>query len=165
MANKNTLVPFTSDQSREEAVKNGRKGGIASGKKRKEIKSFREAAEWALGMTTKANVGGEQTTITQYQRIMLTLLGYLNDPDDAKLFMQAAQMLAQFRSSGYAEEKALAEIEKLRAETKRLKADTKEENTGRLAELIEGLKDDLHTETASADADVAGEQTETSESP
>ena len=36
MANIKNLKPFTSDQSREEAVKNGRKGGIASGEARRE---------------------------------------------------------------------------------------------------------------------------------
>lgn len=34
MANEQNLKPFTSEQSREEAVKNGQKGGIASGKSR-----------------------------------------------------------------------------------------------------------------------------------
>lgn len=40
MANVNNLTPFTSDQSREEAAINGRKGGIASGKARREKKSI-----------------------------------------------------------------------------------------------------------------------------
>ena len=35
---------FTSDQNREEAAKNGRKGGIASGKARREKKTAREYA-------------------------------------------------------------------------------------------------------------------------
>lgn len=42
MANEQNLIPFTSDQSREEAKKNGRKGGIASGKARRENKLIRE---------------------------------------------------------------------------------------------------------------------------
>ena len=37
------LKPFTSEQSREEAVKNGRKGGKASGKSRAALKTFKEA--------------------------------------------------------------------------------------------------------------------------
>lgn len=48
MANEQNLVPFTSDQSREEAQKNGRKGGIASGKARRERKAFAEAFEVLL---------------------------------------------------------------------------------------------------------------------
>lgn len=42
MANEQNLRPFTSDQSREEAVKNGQKGGIASGKARRERKTLAE---------------------------------------------------------------------------------------------------------------------------
>ena len=42
MANEQNLKPFTTDQSREEAVKNGRKGGIASGKAKRENKLIRE---------------------------------------------------------------------------------------------------------------------------
>lgn len=42
MANEQNLVPFTSDQSREEAAKNGRAGGIASGEAKRARKSLRE---------------------------------------------------------------------------------------------------------------------------
>lgn len=52
MANEENLKPFTSDQNREEAKKNGRKGGIASGKaKRKKIvykKIFEEITQLKL---------------------------------------------------------------------------------------------------------------------
>jgi hypothetical protein len=44
MANENNLKPFTNEQSHEEAVKNGRKGGVASGKARREKKTAREYA-------------------------------------------------------------------------------------------------------------------------
>ena len=42
MANEKNLRPFTSNQSREEAKKNGSKGGKASGKAKQERKTFRE---------------------------------------------------------------------------------------------------------------------------
>ena len=42
MANEQNLTPFTSEQSREEAVKNGQKGGIASGKARREKKTIQK---------------------------------------------------------------------------------------------------------------------------
>lgn len=48
MANEQNLTPFTSEQSREEAVKNGRKGGIASGKARAEKRDLRRALEALL---------------------------------------------------------------------------------------------------------------------
>ena len=40
MANIQNLKPFTSDQSREKAVENGRKGGIASGKARRDKRAM-----------------------------------------------------------------------------------------------------------------------------
>ena len=43
MANEQNLIPFTSEQSREEAKKNGSKGGKASGEARRRRKAFAEA--------------------------------------------------------------------------------------------------------------------------
>ena len=43
--NEQNLTPFTSDQSHEEAVKNGRKGGIASGQARRKNKAIIELAK------------------------------------------------------------------------------------------------------------------------
>jgi hypothetical protein len=40
MANEQNLKPFTSEQNREEAVKNGRKGGKASGQAKRERKTI-----------------------------------------------------------------------------------------------------------------------------
>lgn len=45
MANEKNLRPFTSEQSHEEAVKNGAKGGIASGKAKRKAKSLRDLAQ------------------------------------------------------------------------------------------------------------------------
>ena len=50
MANEQNLVPFTSEQSREEAEKNGRKGGIASGAARRRKRNLKEAADLYLSM-------------------------------------------------------------------------------------------------------------------
>ena len=58
MANEQNLVPFTSDQSREEAAKNGRAGGIASGKARREKADLRRLCQMWLeeecGVTDKS---------------------------------------------------------------------------------------------------------------
>ena len=50
MANEQNLKPyeFTSNQSREEAAKNGRKGGIASGKSKREKIVFKELFQTLL---------------------------------------------------------------------------------------------------------------------
>lgn len=68
MANEQNLKPyeFTSNQSREEAAKNGRKGGIASGKKRQEKIVFKElfqtllAEEYKDGMTNAQAIAAAQ---------------------------------------------------------------------------------------------------------
>lgn len=53
MANEQNLIPFTSDQDREEAKKNGRKGGIASGEARRKKKAMREAFDLMLSLPLK----------------------------------------------------------------------------------------------------------------
>lgn len=53
MANEQNLVPFTSDQSREEAAANGRKGGIASGVAKRKKRTLREIAEMIGNMEVK----------------------------------------------------------------------------------------------------------------
>lgn len=55
MANEKNLIPFTENQSREEAVKNGRKGGKASGKKKREQKTVREILSTVLDGKIKDN--------------------------------------------------------------------------------------------------------------
>lgn len=56
MANEQNLIPFTSEQSREEAVRNGRKGGIKSGEVRRRKAAMRETMNRCL--TMQAHVDG-----------------------------------------------------------------------------------------------------------
>ena len=60
MGNDN-LVPFTSEQSREEAVANGRKGGIASGEARRAKKSLREAMQILMDTDLSGKDGKSMT--------------------------------------------------------------------------------------------------------
>ncbi len=53
MANIENLKPKDSNQSREEAKINGKKGGIASGKARRERKAMREQLEILLNLPLK----------------------------------------------------------------------------------------------------------------
>ena len=50
MANEQNLIPFTSEQNREEASKNGRKGGKASGEARRRKKLFKEQINLLLSL-------------------------------------------------------------------------------------------------------------------
>lgn len=48
MANEKNLIPFTSNQSREEAERNGKKGGQKSGEVRRQRKAMKEQMEMLL---------------------------------------------------------------------------------------------------------------------
>lgn len=61
MANVENLKPFTSEQSRAEAVKNGKKGGIASGEARRRKKLLRECLEELLEKDIKDKSGNTMT--------------------------------------------------------------------------------------------------------
>ena len=56
MANEQNLIPFTSDQDREEAKKNGIKGGIASGESRRRKATMLADLERLLNSDNKAGV-------------------------------------------------------------------------------------------------------------
>lgn len=62
--NDENLIPFKSDQSREEAVRNGKKGGIESGKSRRKKKSTAELINAMLN--AKANGENQQLLQEQY---------------------------------------------------------------------------------------------------
>ena len=64
MANEQNLVPFTSDQNREEAAKNGKKGGVASGQARREKRDLRKALEALLDREYR-DKGGNTITGTE----------------------------------------------------------------------------------------------------
>lgn len=88
MANEQNLVPFTSEQSREDAARNGRKGGIASGVAKRARKSFAEDIKKALAATI-------QPSHPKYAEIkrMLRSSGLLADGDPTNQIMIIAGML------------------------------------------------------------------------
>lgn len=57
MANEQNLIPFTSEQDREEAKINGKKGGVASGKARREKASFKKSLETLLNSNIRITQG------------------------------------------------------------------------------------------------------------
>ena len=88
MANEENLIPFTSDQSQEEAVKNGAKGGIASGKARREKKAMKDTLETLLSMQLK---NGQAADIEDIQSVA-ALKG-------KNISVQEAIMLAQIQKA------------------------------------------------------------------
>jgi len=79
MANNNNLTPFTSDQSRDEAVKNGRKGGIASGAAKREKKDMAYFAKVMLDEIIHDKKGVEIPT--RYAMLKSVLKKVLKDGD------------------------------------------------------------------------------------
>lgn len=77
MANEENLKPFTSDQSREEAKKNGSKGGKASGTSRRRKKAMKQAAAALLNMNLSDAKGDAVNMVRQ----RLRSFGY--DDEDA----------------------------------------------------------------------------------
>ena len=73
MANEENLIPFTSNQSREEAVKNGRKGGIASGKARSANAEMRKRLEQIMKMTLHDGKADKIKTLADAKGANLTI--------------------------------------------------------------------------------------------
>lgn len=65
MANEQNLRPFTSDQSREAAKKNGSKGGKATARNKQERKTFREGLLLLLNEPLKDKTGQTTDKTTQ----------------------------------------------------------------------------------------------------
>ena len=68
MANEQNLRPFTSDQSREEAVKNGRKGGKRSGELKRKRKTLREEL---LALLAEKYNGGEKSVQDEMSTVLI----------------------------------------------------------------------------------------------
>lgn len=82
MANEQNLKPFTSNQSREEAEKNGRKGGQKSGEVRRQRKAMKEQMEMLLSLpfNLKDNNGNDISE-------MLSTLGIEKENIDNQMAM------------------------------------------------------------------------------
>lgn len=83
MANEQNLIPFTSNQSREEAKKNGSKGGKRSGEVRRRRKAMKEQMEMLLSLPFKKsndfdfmkNLGIEENEIDNQMALIVALYG------------------------------------------------------------------------------------------
>ena len=83
MANEQNLIPFTSNQNREEAKKNGRKGGIKSGEVRRKRKAMKEQMEMLLSLPFKSKkqfnfmkeLGIEEDNIDNQMALIVAMYG------------------------------------------------------------------------------------------
>lgn len=115
----NLAPPFTSDQSREEASKNGRKGGIASGESRRRMRDAKSAIRYLLSLAPTPSL-----------KKNLEQMGY--DPDDmtnmgalqARMFTKAmsgdlSTYCELMRLGGYDPEEIRRERESIASERRR----------------------------------------------
>lgn len=72
MSKKENLKPFTSNQSRDEAVKNGRKGGKKSGEVRREKKLLKQIAEEKLQELMPSGKTFQECAVNQLSSIVLS---------------------------------------------------------------------------------------------
>ncbi len=152
MANEQNLkTPSTS-----EARERGSKGGINSGKARRRKADLRRMAQEVLDGTFKDKHGKE---FTGEEAVIQGLVANLADPK-GKNWGKAMDLLVQLLSAN----KSREEKQMLKAQTALIKAKAElltvsdEGKNGKLAELIEGLKeDDIYSEATPPDGAVADE--------
>ena len=114
MANEQNLTPFTSEQSHEEAVKNGKKGGVNSGKARKRKADLRRMAQEVLDGTYKDRRGNE---ITGEEAVIRGLVANLTDPQ-GKNWGKAMDLLVTLLGAN----KSREEKQQIKAQTALTKA-------------------------------------------
>ena len=73
MANEENLVPFTSEQNREEAAKNGRKGGIRSGEVRRQNADLKKRLKEIANMALRGGDIDEITTLADAKNANLSI--------------------------------------------------------------------------------------------
>lgn len=117
MANEQNLTPFEKNcRSSEEAVKNGRKGGINSGKARKRKADLRRMAQEVLDGTYKDRRGNE---ITGEEAVIRGLVANLTDPQ-GKNWGKAMDLLVVLLGAN----KSREEKQQIKAQTALIKAKT-----------------------------------------
>ena len=115
LANEENLKPFTSNQSREEAVKNGQKGGIKSGEVRREKKQLKDCMSTLLGLDIKdpqmLNTF-EQMGIDDKSNKMLVTLGLFNAAvsGDVKAFKEIRNLIDEDNDKNLSELDAVLDM-------------------------------------------------------
>lgn len=123
MANEKNLVPFTSEQSREEAVINGRKGGVASGQAKRRRKLLKDSMNALLELPVSS---------TKEYNVLIKMGIDIEDIDNSQLIV-----LALFNRAKSGDVAAIKELRNLIGED-----NTEDKSAGQLERLIEGLKYD-----------------------
>lgn len=145
IANEQNLKPFTSEQSREAAVKNGTKGGAKTAENKRRKKGIREAMQALLDTEyhLKDKATGEVKTMTGEEAIALGILNTAMNPKD-KNWKAAVQYALQLNG----DDKSKTEQKLIKAQAKMLKAKadllTGADTTtlDKLDEILKEMRDD-----------------------
>lgn len=131
MANEQNLKPFTSDQSREEAKKNGAKGGVASGIARKRKRALKDTIEMIMRLGVDDNTKRilEQLGVEEKDQSVQTAIVVAQAMKAMRGDTKAADYLGKYAS---ADPRIFLEQERLALERERLAmradADAPEDN-------------------------------------
>lgn len=146
MANEHNLKPFTSNQSREEAVRNGRKGGIKSGATRRRKAALRDTMNRLLTMQVEVGSlsdilradGGESTyeeviTMAMIQQAML---------GDVKAYQAIMKTVGQTEMSEADLEEQQSKVELNRARKESITGENEtDEALDRLDQILKEVRD------------------------
>lgn len=147
------LIPFTSDQSREKAAKNGAKGGVRSGEVRRQKKTVADyLRKWADNEVDEKNKRALQALgldeeATNRTLLVLPLIKKANG-GDIKALQMIIDLLGEDKKKDLEIAKLKEEISLLRAETQKITAafgeDREIEDLSGLAEMLRkgGEEDD-----------------------
>ena len=162
MANEQNLVPFTTNQSREEAVKNGRKGGKASGRARRRKADFRKT----LNLLLTAEIDNEEW------KPVLESLGVECTLESALLMAQIKEAMqgntkAAYFVAQYAGQNAQtdADDKEQQRRTERMEADTEKirrssgnaENEDEGVEIINDAPEETSQDIGYSDSEVSAD--------
>ncbi len=109
MANEQNLIPFTSNQSREEAKKNGAKGGKKSGEVRRKRKAMKEQMEMLLALP--CNIQDENGS--SMAEIISQIFGIEKDKIDNQMLMMASLWKTAINNNSSQQIQAVREIREI----------------------------------------------------
>jgi len=137
VANEQNLVPFTTNQSREEAVKNGRKGGKASGRARRRKADFRKT----LNLLLTAEIDNEEW------KPVLESLG-------VECTLESALLMAQIKEAMQGNTKAAYFVAQYAGQNAQTDADDKEQQ--RRTERMEADTEKIRRSSGNAENEDEG---------
>ena len=140
MANEQNLIPFTSDQNREEAKKNGRKGGIKSGEVRRQRKAMKEQMELLLSLPFNLTDSKGNDVVDT-----LEFLGIDKDQIDNQMAMNIALWQTAINSNNRQQVQAIKEIRDITKDNKENQTDLNSVKEV-LVKIREVAKNDANTD-------------------